>query len=183
MLFFAERSEPFEWKLHGHDRPADLPERLRAAGLAPEDTETVVIGRVDKMAAEPSLPDGVVIREVSEPGDFARIAELEESVWHKDHRWVNDLAEERAADPEGLRIFLAEAGDLTVCAVAYLLGRGFSRQTLAHRQSEQDRREHEGEKRGGTDLIIGACGEQTERTVGEEVEAGEVEALPPDPKR
>ena len=113
---FAERGEPFEWKLHGHDRPTDLPDRLRAAGLVPEDTETVVIGRVDAVAAEPNLPDGVVIREAREPGDFARIAELEESVWHKDHRWVDDLAEERAADPEGLRIFFAEANDLTVCA-------------------------------------------------------------------
>src|SRR5438874_8304247 len=76
--FFTERAERFEWKLHGHDRPADLPDRLRAAGFAPEDTETVVIGRVDAVAAEPSLPDGVVIREVREPGDFARIAQLEE---------------------------------------------------------------------------------------------------------
>ncbi len=115
--FFAERGEPFEWKLHGHDGPADLPDRLRAAGLVPEETETVVIGRVDAVAAEPSLPDGVVIREVREPGDFARIAQLEESIWHKDHSWVaDDLSEERAADPEGLRILVAVAGDLTVCA-------------------------------------------------------------------
>jgi GNAT superfamily N-acetyltransferase len=113
---FAERGEPFEWKLHGHDQPADLPDRLRAAGLAPEDTETVVIGRVDAVAAEPSLPDGVVIQEVREPGDFARIAVLEESIWHQDHSWIDALAEERAADPEGLRILVAEAGDLTVCA-------------------------------------------------------------------
>jgi GNAT superfamily N-acetyltransferase len=115
---FAGRGEPFEWKLHGHDRPADLPDRLRAAGLVPEDTETVVIGRVDAVAAEPSLPDGVVIREVREPGDFARIAQLVESTWHNDHSWgwLDHLAEERAADPEGLRIFVAEAGDLTVCA-------------------------------------------------------------------
>jgi GNAT superfamily N-acetyltransferase len=113
---FTERGEPFEWKLHGHDRPADLPDRLRAAGFVPEDTETVLIGWVDAVAAEPSLPDGVVIREVHEPGDFARIAQLEESIWHSDHSWVDDLAEERAADPDGLRLFLAEAGDLTVCA-------------------------------------------------------------------
>jgi GNAT superfamily N-acetyltransferase len=113
---FAERGMPFEWKLHGHDRPADLPDRLRAAGLVPEDTETVVIGRVDAVAAEPSLPEGVVIREIRERGDFARIAQLEESVWEEDHSWVDDLAEERAADPDGLSIFVAEADDLTVSA-------------------------------------------------------------------
>jgi GNAT superfamily N-acetyltransferase len=115
---FAERGESLEWKLHGHDRPADLPDRLPAAGLVPEDTETVVIGRVDAVAAEPSLPHGVVIREAREPGDFARIAQLVESIWQNDHSWgwLDDLAEERSADPEGLRIFVAEAGGLTVCA-------------------------------------------------------------------
>jgi GNAT superfamily N-acetyltransferase len=113
---FAELGEPFEWKLHGHDRPADLPDRLLAAGFVPEETETVVIGRVDEVAAAPSLPQGVVIREVRERGDFARIAQLEEAVWQTDHSWLDDLAEEREADPDGLRVFVAEAGDLTVCA-------------------------------------------------------------------
>jgi GNAT superfamily N-acetyltransferase len=114
--FFAERGERFEWKLHGHDRPADLPDRLRAAGLVPEDTETVVIGRVEAVAAEPVLPDGVVIREVREPDDFAWIAQLGESMGYVDHSWLDHLAAERAADPEGLRVFVAQADDLTVCA-------------------------------------------------------------------
>jgi GNAT superfamily N-acetyltransferase len=114
--FFADRAEPFEWKLHGHDRPAELPERLRAAGFVPEETETVMVGRVDDVAAEPRLPEGVVIREVRERDGFARIARLEESIWHEDHSWLDDLADEREADPESLRVFVAEAGDLTVCA-------------------------------------------------------------------
>lgn len=114
--YFEERGERFEWKLHGHDRPADLPDRLRAAGFVPEELETIVIGLVDDIAADPSLPDGVVIREVRERGDFRRIQQLEESVWHEDHSWIDDLAEEREADPEGLRVFVAEASDLTVCA-------------------------------------------------------------------
>jgi GNAT superfamily N-acetyltransferase len=118
---FAGRGERFEWKYHGHDLPADLPERLHAAGFVPEETETVVIGGVDTVAAAPSVPEGVVIREVLEPDDFTRIAQLEKSVWasdhsDSDHSWVDDLAAERAADPEGLRLFLAEAGDLAVCA-------------------------------------------------------------------
>jgi hypothetical protein len=98
---FAERDEAFEWKLHGHDRPADLPDRLRAAGFVPEGTETVVIGRADAVAGEPSMPDGVLLREVSDPRDLTRIAELEESIWHEEHSWIDDLAVERAADPEG----------------------------------------------------------------------------------
>jgi GNAT superfamily N-acetyltransferase len=112
---FATRGEPFEWKLHGHDRPADLPERLRAAGLVPEDTETVVIGPVEVIASEASLPEGVVIREVREPGDFPRLVQLDESMSHEDHSWIDALAEERAADPQGLSIFVAEAGGRTVC--------------------------------------------------------------------
>jgi GNAT superfamily N-acetyltransferase len=114
---FAERDEPFEWKLHGHDRPADLPERLRAAGFVPEDMETVVIAPVSAIGIEPTVPDGVVVREVSEPLDLARIAQMEQAIWGEDHGWVVDhLGEERAADPEGLRIFIAEAGDVVVCA-------------------------------------------------------------------
>ena len=51
-----------------------------------------------------------------ERGDFARIAQLEESVWNEEHNWVDSLADERAADPQGLRVFVAEAGGLTVSA-------------------------------------------------------------------
>jgi GNAT superfamily N-acetyltransferase len=112
---FAARGEPFEWKLHGHDRPPDLPERLRAAGLVPEDSETVVIGPVEVIASEATLPDGVVIHEVHEPADFARLVQLDDSMSHEDHSWIDALAEERAADPEALSIFAAEAGGRTVC--------------------------------------------------------------------
>ena len=34
--YFAAKGQAVEWKLRGHDRPADLPDRLRAAGFEPE---------------------------------------------------------------------------------------------------------------------------------------------------
>jgi GNAT superfamily N-acetyltransferase len=114
---FAERREPFEWKLHAHDRPADLAERLHAAGFAPEATETVVIAPVAGVAAEPELPEGVRLREVTNRVDLDRIAALEQTIWQEDRGWlVDNLEAERAVDPDALTIVVAEAGDTTICA-------------------------------------------------------------------
>jgi GNAT superfamily N-acetyltransferase len=62
------------------------------------------------------LRSGAVSGSFHPPRSLRYAASSEESIWHEDHSWVDDLAEERAADPEGLHIFVAEAGDLTVCA-------------------------------------------------------------------
>ncbi len=60
--FFAARGEAVEWKTRGHDRPPGIPERLMAAGFAPEPQETVLIGLATDLAAgPPDLPPGVTI--------------------------------------------------------------------------------------------------------------------------
>jgi GNAT superfamily N-acetyltransferase len=116
VAYFAERGERFEWKLHGHDLPVDLPKRLRAAGFEPEDQETVLVVRIADLAAAADPPEGVTIREVFVRDDLRRIGAMEEAVWDETHGWMEGLATEREADPEGLRIFLAEAGDTVVSA-------------------------------------------------------------------
>jgi len=126
---FRGRGERFEWKLHGHDFPPDLPARLQAAGLVPEETETVVIADAASIAAEPRLPDGVALREVTERADLDRIDELEAAVWGGGPAWLADALEaERAADPEALTIVVAEAGGTVVCAgwVRFLAGTEFA---------------------------------------------------------
>jgi hypothetical protein len=70
--FFARRGERFEWKYYGHDLPPDLPERLLAAGFVSEPTETIVIAPVADIAAEPRVPEGVSLREVTARTDFER---------------------------------------------------------------------------------------------------------------
>jgi GNAT superfamily N-acetyltransferase len=114
---FAERGERFEWKLHGHDRPVDLPQRLSAAGLVPEEVETVVIAPVALVAGQPVLAEGVSLREVTDRADLDRIAALEESVWQEDHGWLAETLEaERSADAEALRVVVAERDSELVCA-------------------------------------------------------------------
>ena len=150
---FSRRSERFDWKLHGHDRPADLPERLRAAGFVPEDQETVVIARVAAIAGLPQPSEGVSLREVTDRGDFDRIAALEGAVWGAEHHGLADMLEaELEADADGLAIVVAEAAGEVVCAgwvrfergtefatlwggatLPAWRGRGIYRATVAHR--------------------------------------------------
>jgi GNAT superfamily N-acetyltransferase len=114
---FTERGEAFEWKTYGHDLPADLPGRLRAAGFVPEEKETVVIAPVGAVAGEPRLPEGVSLRQVTMRGDFDRLAAMEKLVWGEDHSYLADMLDgEHAADPDSLTVVLAEAGEETVCA-------------------------------------------------------------------
>ena len=53
---FAARGEAVEWKTRAHDRPADVTDRLLAAGFVPEDRETVVVAAVDDLATDDSPP-------------------------------------------------------------------------------------------------------------------------------
>ena len=116
--YFAERGMAFEWKLHGHDQPTDLPDRLRAAGFVPDARETILIAPIERVPLDAEPPDGVLIREVRDRADYDRIADLEAAVWSSDdtHGWIDSLAAEVAADPEGTRVFLAVAGDIAVSA-------------------------------------------------------------------
>ncbi|MCX5360779.1 GNAT family N-acetyltransferase [Streptomyces sp. NBC_00124] len=128
--FFAARGEAVEWKTRGHDTPADLTERLRAAGFLPEDRETVLIGRAADMAVrEPVLPDGVTLRQVTADADMHRIAAMESTVWGQDWSWLaDDLIGRVAAAPDEISIHVAEADGEVVSAawLAFRAGTAFA---------------------------------------------------------
>lgn len=126
---FAALGEPVEWKLYGHDEPADLGDRLRAAGFEPQEREAVVIGPVTLPAPEP--PEGVRLREVTARADLERIMRMESAVWGVDRGWqVDVLAREIAADPDSITVVVAEAGDEVVSAAWIRYARGTDFATL-----------------------------------------------------
>jgi GNAT superfamily N-acetyltransferase len=119
--YFGSRNEVFEWKTHSYDEPADLPDRLTAAGFVAGESETVVIGLAQELTDEPALPAGVSIRQVSERADFERIASLHTEIWKEDWSWLaQDLTDRQAAYPDCLAVFVAEAGSELV-TVAWLV--------------------------------------------------------------
>jgi len=114
--YFQARGQGVEWKLRAHDLPADLPERLVAAGFVPEGPSAVLLGFADEVAAEPVLPDGVVLRRVSEAEDLRRFADHQTEVLGFDCSWVAaDLSAQVSADPGQITILVAEAGERFAC--------------------------------------------------------------------
>jgi GNAT superfamily N-acetyltransferase len=114
--YFRARGQGVEWKHRAHDLPADLPERLVAAGFVPEEPSTVLLGFAEEVAADPILPDGVVLRRISEAEDLRRIADHQSEVWGFDCSWVAaDLIARVSADPGQITILVAEAGDRFAC--------------------------------------------------------------------
>jgi GNAT superfamily N-acetyltransferase len=127
--FFAARGEAVEWKTRAHDRPEDIVERLMKAGFAAEETETVKIGLVAEIAAEPVLPVEVALREVATPADLQRIAWMESEVWDADMGWLaGDLAARLATAANDLTVLVAEADGQVVSAawLAYRPGTEFA---------------------------------------------------------
>ncbi len=121
--YFASRGEGVEWKIRGHDKPDGLTKHLRAAGFVPEERETVLIGVADDIAANPALPDGVVLRRVTADADMHRIAAMETTVWQHDCGWVaDDLIGRVGIAPGEIAVLVAEA-DGEVVSAAWLVFR------------------------------------------------------------
>lgn len=124
--WFRPLGREFEWKHYGYDAPADLPERLRAAGFEPDEEEALVIGEVDdvrdRLAPAPE-PEGVTLRRLREDesgrvADWQAIADVHAAVFHEDSSaMVASLAAAQVADPSAMSVWIAETEDGTaVCA-------------------------------------------------------------------
>ncbi len=148
--FFAARDQPVEWKTWGHDVPADLPQRLVAAGFHAEEKETVLIGRAQEMVAPVHL-DGVVLRETRDEADIRRLVASSSEAFGKDVSYLVGYLTDKKDDPDTV-IVVAEAGERVVSSarlevvpgtgfgglwggstLAQWRGRGIYRALIAHR--------------------------------------------------
>ncbi|GAA3885748.1 GNAT family N-acetyltransferase [Streptomyces sedi] len=150
---------PFEWKLYGHDQPADLGDRLTAAGFLAEEPETVMVAEVRALDRTPVWPEGVTVREITDPGDLAGVLDAHRRVFGGDQEPLRRrLAAQLAEAPDTVRLSLVLAGELPVCAARLELnsesgfaglwgggtlpewrGRGIYRALVAHRAARAER--------------------------------------------
>jgi ribosomal protein S18 acetylase RimI-like enzyme len=132
VAFFTARGQAFEWKTYDYDEPADLPQRLTAAGFVAEDPESLILGEIHQILEQPlSLPSKVRIREVTTTEDFDRIEMMQTAVWGEGHgSFLSQLQAELLAAPDLLDVYLVEeaAGGPALCAawVRYHPGTDFA---------------------------------------------------------
>jgi GNAT superfamily N-acetyltransferase len=83
---FADRAE-WEWKLYEHDTPADLPERLLAAGFEREEEEAVLVSSAKELLAGTTAvapPEGVTLGEVRDRPSIRALLRLQSEVFGAD---------------------------------------------------------------------------------------------------
>ena len=132
IAYFRARGTDFEWKLYSHDQPADLGERLSAAGFTAGDPETLLVAEIaqlSKTGLPTTPPDGIVLRPVTTAADADLVAEASDAAFGGggDRARARVLAR-LAADPATVWTWLAMAGDRPVSAARMLVhpGTGFA---------------------------------------------------------
>lgn len=153
LAHYRAEGVPFEWKLYGHDGPADLGARLLAAGFEAEEPETLLVAEAAGQGGAVELPDGVELREVTDPEGVRQVVEVHERAFGTDSSDLGRrLLDRLAADPGTVTAVLALADGVPVSAARLELypgtdfaglwgggtveewrGRGLYRALVAHR--------------------------------------------------
>src|SRR4051812_6210538 len=80
LRFFADQGREMEWKYYAYDQPADLPDRLRAAGLEPGEPEALMVADVDEVPEMP-VPEGIRVIDVSDEDGLAKVKAVHDAVF------------------------------------------------------------------------------------------------------
>ena len=78
-----------EWKSRGHDHAPGLHDALVSHGFTPDEPESVMVGDARLLAVDVELPEGVVVRQVTDEADVRRMMAMQAEVF-------GDSAEEEA---------------------------------------------------------------------------------------
>ncbi|AYN44008.1 GNAT family N-acetyltransferase [Streptomyces dangxiongensis] len=108
---FTGLGRDFEWKVYGHDEPADLGDRLLAAGFRAEPEETLMIGEAAGPVSAAEPPAGVRLVRATDPAGVDLVVDVHERAFGTDGtRLRHRLLARLAADPGTLVAVVALAG-------------------------------------------------------------------------
>jgi hypothetical protein len=118
--FFRQQGGTFEWKVYGHDTPADLKERLLAQGFVPEDPESVLALDLETVPQEFWAPSPIKIERLTDPNQLAAVNRIEAEVF-EEHSFDIEavLGVEMQETPEAISVYVAH-GDSAPASSAWI---------------------------------------------------------------
>lgn len=107
LAYFEKNNLKMEWKVFGHDRPADLAQRLIARGFAPEEEDAIMVLDVASAPASLLAEPAVDVRRLTDPAQLADVVTVLEAVWAEKFNWVYERLGRHMAIPGYLSIYVA----------------------------------------------------------------------------
>lgn len=124
---FSALGRSFEWKHYGHDRPADLPRRLHAHGLAAGAEEALMLAAIADLDPDLDAPPPPDVRLVPVTGaaGVADLVRVHEQVFGVQRTALGrDLAAALAQTPDEVAAVVATVDDVPVSAARAVFHRG-----------------------------------------------------------
>jgi GNAT superfamily N-acetyltransferase len=115
----ARSAGSFEWKLYSHDRPADLAQRLKTAGLHPEPVETLLVAEIADLDLPAAEPTGVRTVTVDDTAGVDTMLVVHDAVFGPGSVYPSVVESVRTAlglRPRPIEAVVAWAGDVAVSA-------------------------------------------------------------------
>jgi len=116
IAYFRGRGLKFEWKVYGHDRPADLAARLVARGFEAEPIDDIMVLDVTNAPAALLAEPAADVRRLSDPAQLADVVAVMESVWGSDFSWIHERLGQAMAMPGYLSVYVAYVDGAPACA-------------------------------------------------------------------
>ncbi|HET7265247.1 MAG TPA: GNAT family N-acetyltransferase [bacterium] len=127
-------SPEVEWKVYGHDRPADLGARLAAAGFESDEPETLMVfdlrGGLPDVPNDGTIARGIDVRRVTDAPGLADLTEAARAAFGRDPAWRAERMkqyERQLADP-AVSFYVVHAAGRPVASarVDFPRGRSFA---------------------------------------------------------
>jgi hypothetical protein len=114
---FAGLGRRWEWKYYTYDGPADLPDRLVAAGFVPEPVETLLVAEIAGLPLDVPPPAGIELVDVTDAAGVADLVAVHDEVFGDDNSELGRaLLPRLGRQPATVAAAVAYAGTTPVAA-------------------------------------------------------------------
>lgn len=114
--YFDALGQNFTWKVHEHDHPSNLQQRLLVRGFEPDDDPAAIMV-LDLQAAPLALlePGTAVIRPITHRDQLSDVIAILEQVWGGSFAWVTERLGSHLDVPDYLSVYVAYVDEQPAC--------------------------------------------------------------------